>query len=95
MGDNCVRGVNSGEQKRITIVEEALNYSPLQCWDNSTQGLDSANALEFCRTWRTQADAIGSTACNPIYQAQDADDVNYPFSIAQVFDKVVALYEGR
>lgn len=77
VGDDFVRGVSGGERKRVTIAEAALSYSPLQCWDNSTRGLDSANALEFCRTLRTQADTMGCTSCVAIYQAsQDAYDVS-------------------
>ncbi|TDZ18681.1 ZEB2-regulated ABC transporter 1 [Colletotrichum orbiculare MAFF 240422] len=87
VGDDFVRGVSGGERKRVTIAEAALSYSPLQCWDNSTRGLDSANALEFCRTLRLQGDIMGCTSCVAIYQAsQDAYDV---------FDKVLVLYEGR
>ncbi|KAL6358887.1 hypothetical protein LRP88_09080 [Fusarium phalaenopsidis] len=87
VGDDFVRGVSGGERKRVTIAEAALSYSPLQCWDNSTRGLDSANALEFCRTLRTQADVIGCTSAVAIYQAsQDAYGV---------FDKVLVLYQGR
>ncbi|KAJ4152410.1 Multidrug resistance protein [Fusarium falciforme] len=87
VGNDFIRGVSGGERKRVTISEAALSHSPLQCWDNSTRGLDSANALEFCRTLRTQADVLGTTACVAIYQAsQDA---------YEVFDKVVVLYEGR
>ncbi|KAG7416060.1 ZEB2-regulated ABC transporter 1 [Fusarium oxysporum f. sp. rapae] len=87
VGDDFVRGVSGGERKRVTIAEAALSYSPLQCWDNSTRGLDSANALEFCRTLRTQADVMGCTSAVAIYQAsQDAYDV---------FDKVLVLYQGR
>jgi ABC-type multidrug transport system ATPase subunit len=69
VGNDFVRGVSGGERKRVTIAEAALSYSPLQCWDNSTRGLDSANALEFCRTLRTQADTMGCTSCVAIYQA--------------------------
>lgn len=80
VGDDFVRGVSGGERKRVTIAEAALSYSPLQCWDNSTRGLDSANALEFCRTLRTQADVMGCTSCVAIYQAsQDAYDVSSLF----------------
>jgi ATP-binding cassette subfamily G (WHITE) protein 2 (PDR) len=87
VGDDLVRGVSGGERKRVTIAEAALSYSPLQCWDNSTRGLDSANALEFCRTLRTQADTMGCTSCVAIYQAsQDAYNL---------FDKVIVLYDGR
>ncbi|KAM0083487.1 Multidrug resistance protein [Fusarium odoratissimum] len=62
VGDDFIRCVSGGERKRVTIAEAALSYSPLQCWDNSTRGLDSANALEFCRTLRVQADILGTTA---------------------------------
>ncbi|KAL5615982.1 hypothetical protein FOBRF1_004730 [Fusarium oxysporum] len=87
VGDDFIRGVSGGERKRVTIAEAALSYSPIQCWDNSTRGLDSANALEFCRTLRVQADILGTTACVALYQAsQDAYNV---------FDKVIVLYEGR
>ncbi|PHH91469.1 hypothetical protein CDD83_308 [Cordyceps sp. RAO-2017] len=87
VGDDFVRGVSGGERKRVTIAEAALSYSPLQCWDNSTRGLDSANAIEFCRTLRTQADVMGCTSFVAIYQApQDAYDL---------FDKVLLLYQGR
>ncbi|KAI5467615.1 ABC-2 type transporter-domain-containing protein [Mariannaea sp. PMI_226] len=87
VGDDFIRGVSGGERKRVTIAEAALSYSPLQCWDNSTRGLDSANALEFCRTLRTQADVMGCTSAVAIYQAsQDA---------YEVFDKVLLLYQGR
>lgn len=72
VGDDFVRGVSGGERKRVTIAEAALGYAPLQCWDNSTRGLDSANAIEFCRTLRTQADIMRHTACVAIYQAPQA-----------------------
>ena len=72
VGDDFVRGVSGGERKRVTIAEAALGYSPLQCWDNSTRGLDSANAIEFCRTLRTQADIMGCTSVVAIYQAPQA-----------------------
>ncbi|KAM0364299.1 hypothetical protein ACHAO7_011346 [Fusarium culmorum] len=87
VGNDFVRGVSGGERKRVTIAEAALGYSPLQCWDNSTRGLDSANAVEFCRVLRTQADVLGISSCVAIYQA--------PQSAYDLFDKVVVLYEGR
>lgn len=71
VGNDVVRGVSGGERKRVTIAEAALSYAPLQCWDNSTRGLDSANAVEFCRTLRTQSDVFGSTSCVAIYQAPE------------------------
>lgn len=87
VGNEYVRGVSGGERKRVTIAEAALSGSPLQCWDNSTRGLDSANAIEFCKTLRLQTELFGNTACVSIYQA--------PQSAYDLFDKAVVLYEGR
>jgi ATP-binding cassette subfamily G (WHITE) protein 2 (PDR) len=69
------------------VINRALGGSPLQCWDNSTRGLDSATALEFVRTLRLSTEMTGSTAVVAIYQASQ--------SIYDVFDKVAVLYEGR
>ncbi|KAH7390477.1 putative ABC multidrug transporter [Pyrenochaeta sp. MPI-SDFR-AT-0127] len=87
VGNDFVRGVSGGERKRVTIAEAALSYAPLQCWDNSTRGLDSANAVEFCRTLRTQCDIFGSVALVAIYQS--------PQAAYNLFDKVTVLYQGR
>jgi len=78
VGNDFVRGVSGGERKRVTIAEAALSQAPLQCWDNSTRGLDSANAIEFCKTLRMSTDILGATACVSIYQApQSAYDVGF------------------
>jgi ATP-binding cassette subfamily G (WHITE) protein 2 (PDR) len=87
VGNEYVRGVSGGERKRVTIAEAALSGAPLQCWDNSTRGLDSANAIEFCKTLRISTDILGATACVSIYQS--------PQSAFDCFDKVIVLYEGR
>lgn len=76
VGNDYVRGVSGGERKRVTIAEATLSAAPLQCWDNSTRGLDSANAIEFCKTLRMSTDLVESTAVVAIYQApQSAYDV--------------------
>ena len=87
VGNDFVRGVSGGERKRVTIAEAALSGAPLQCWDNSTRGLDSANAIEFCKTVRLSTELNGSVACVAIYQA--------PGAAYDVFDKALVLYEGR
>ncbi|KAL2859549.1 ABC drug exporter AbcA [Aspergillus pseudodeflectus] len=87
IGNDFVRGVSGGERKRVTIAEACLSMAPLQCWDNSTRGLDSANAIEFCKTLRMQADINNTTACVSLYQAPQAAYDN--------FDKVLVLYKGR
>ena len=87
VGNDFVRGVSGGERKRVSIAEAALSGAPLQCWDNSTRGLDSANAIEFCKTLRISTDLANASAAVAIYQA--------PESATQHFDKVLVLYEGR
>ncbi|KAF4968352.1 hypothetical protein FSARC_4298 [Fusarium sarcochroum] len=68
VGHDFIGGVSGGERKRVSIAEAVLSYSPWQCWDNSTRGLDSANAIEFCRTLRLQSDVFGRAALVAIYQ---------------------------
>jgi ABC-type multidrug transport system permease subunit/ABC-type multidrug transport system ATPase subunit len=87
VGNDYIRGVSGGERKRVSIAEASLSQAPLQCWDNSTRGLDSANAIEFCKTLRMQTDINETTACVAIYQA--------PQAAYDIFDKVLVLYEGR
>jgi ATP-binding cassette, subfamily G (WHITE), member 2, PDR len=77
VGSDIVPGVSGGERKRVSIAEATLSGSPLQCWDNSTRGLDSANALEFCKHLRISADMAGSTILVSLYQgSQEAYDVS-------------------
>lgn len=77
VGDDFVRGVSGGERKRVSIAEAALTGAKLQCWDNTTRGLDSGNAINFCRNLRLQADLIGVAAAVAIYQApQSAYEVS-------------------
>lgn len=87
VGNDFVRGVSGGERKRVSIAEACLNGSPLQAWDNSTRGLDSANAIEFCRTLRMSTELQNVTAGVAIYQA--------PQAAYDLFDKALVLYEGR
>jgi ATP-binding cassette subfamily G (WHITE) protein 2 (PDR) len=77
VGNDLVKGVSGGERKRVSLAEAALSGSCLQCWDNSTRGLDSANALEFCRTLKLSAQIAGAAVCVSLYQAsQDVYDVS-------------------
>lgn len=87
VGNEYIRGVSGGERKRISIAETTLTGSPLQCWDNSTRGLDSATALEFVKSLRLSTQYSGTTAIVAIYQAGQA--------IYDIFDKAIVLYEGR
>ncbi|KAK7466063.1 Multidrug resistance protein [Stygiomarasmius scandens] len=87
VGNDFIRGVSGGERKRVSIAEVVLSGSPLQCWDNSTRGLDSATALEFVKSLKLSSKYAGTTAVVAIYQASQ--------SIYDLFDKVTVLYEGR
>lgn len=79
VGNDYVRGVSGGERKRVSIAEVMLSQSSIQCWDNSTRGLDSATALEFARTLRLSSELMGTTAIVAMYQAsQPAYDVSIP-----------------
>lgn len=69
VGNDYIRGVSGGERKRVSIAEAVLNQSPIQCWDNSTRGLDSATALEFCRTLQLCAKYLKRTVCVTLYQS--------------------------
>lgn len=89
VGDDFVRGVSGGERKRVTIAEATLSNAPLQCWDNSTRGLDSANAIEFCKTLRIQGDVFGCTSCVAIYQAPQAAYEVRKHCAVQVFTMLI------
>lgn len=87
VGNDFVRGVSGGERKRVSIAESVVCGAPLQCWDNSTRGLDAANATEFIRSLRLSAEMMDASMFVSLYQAsQEAYDL---------FDKVCVLYEGR
>lgn len=79
VGDDFVRGVSGGERKRVSIAEVTLSQSGLQCWDNSTRGLDSATALGFIKILRLATELGGTAAVVAMYQAsQPAYDVSSP-----------------
>ncbi|KAF2475215.1 ABC drug exporter AbcA [Lindgomyces ingoldianus] len=87
MGNDMIRGVSGGEKKRASIAEAFMGGSQIQCWDNSTRGLDSSTASDFIAILRGLADELGSTILVSVYQASEA--------IYKTFDKVMLLYEGR
>ncbi|KAL8792682.1 MAG: hypothetical protein Q9195_004742 [Heterodermia aff. obscurata] len=87
IGNHVIRGISGGERKRASIAEILVGASRLQCWDNSTRGLDSANALRFVQTLRSSAREAGTVAVATLYQVSE--------DIYNCFDKVMILYEGR
>lgn len=87
VGNELIRGVSGGERKRVSIAETILCRCALQCWDNSTRGLDSSTALEWVKQIRVSTGYTGSCAIVSLYQASQA--------IYDHFDKAIVLYEGR
>ncbi|KZZ93758.1 multidrug resistance protein CDR1 [Moelleriella libera RCEF 2490] len=76
VGDDVILGVGGGERKKVSIAEAALTKARLRCRDNSSRGLDSANAVNFCQNLRRQADVLGTASAVTLYQApQSAHDL--------------------
>ncbi|GME84987.1 unnamed protein product [Ambrosiozyma monospora] len=68
VGDDFVRGVSGGERKRVSIAEVTLSGGKLECWDNSTRGLDSASAENFVKTLKMSSEVLDTTGVVSIYQ---------------------------
>ncbi|KAL3447762.1 ABC-2 type transporter-domain-containing protein [Aspergillus insuetus] len=86
VGNEFVRGVSGGERKRVSLAEVMAGQSPLQCWDQSTRGLDASSALDFAKNLRRAADEQRKTMIVTLYQAGNA--------IYDQFDKVLVLASG-
>ncbi|KAF2462559.1 uncharacterized protein BDR25DRAFT_274341 [Lindgomyces ingoldianus] len=86
VGNAMIRGLSGGEKRRTSIAEVFISQSQLQCWDNSTRGLDSSTALSLVRILRRSTTETQATVLMSIYQASN--------SIYECFDRVMVLYEG-
>lgn len=86
VGNEEIPVISGGERKRLSIAEALACSSSLQCWDNSTRGLDSANSRLFLRTIRDRCHRLGTTAIVSMYQTSDAD--------YELLDRVCVLYDG-
>ncbi|KAI0323043.1 ABC-2 type transporter-domain-containing protein [Amylostereum chailletii] len=87
VGDEFVRGVSGGERKRVSIAEMMATRARVQCWDNSTRGLDASTALDYTKGLRVMTDILGQTTFVTLYQAGEG--------IYELFDKVMVLDHGR
>jgi ATP-binding cassette subfamily G (WHITE) protein 2 (SNQ2) len=67
VGDEFVRGVSGGERKRVSIAEMMATRARVQCWDNSTRGLDASTALDFTKSLRVMTDVLGQTTFVSLY----------------------------
>ncbi|KAI0160533.1 ABC-2 type transporter-domain-containing protein [Xylariaceae sp. FL1272] len=87
IGNAITRGLSGGEKRRASLAEAYIGCAQLQCWDNSTRGLDSSTAQQFIGFLRQSADTHKSTVAMSIYQTSEKS--------YDEFDKVIVLYEGR
>ncbi|EEB92446.1 hypothetical protein MPER_09042, partial [Moniliophthora perniciosa FA553] len=85
VGDEFVRGVSGGERKRVSIAEMMATRARVQCWDNSTRGLDASTALDFVKCLRIMTDILGQTTFVTLYQAGEADVPHTPEALENAF----------
>jgi ATP-binding cassette subfamily G (WHITE) protein 2 (SNQ2) len=72
---------------RVSIAEVLAAGSSVQCFDNSTRGLDSSTALDFAKALRAFTDIGHKTTLATLYQAGE--------DLYRTFDKVIVLDHGR
>lgn len=87
VGNELIRGVSGGEKKRVSIAEALVTKASVQCWDNSTRGLDASTALEYVQSLRSLTNMAQVSTAVALYQAGE--------SLYDLFDKVVLIHEGR
>lgn len=102
VGGQYVAGVSGGERKRLVYHSQLLKHdfnsssvsiaevfaagATVQCFDNSTRGLDSSTALDFVEALRVLTDLGKKTTVATLYQAGE--------NIYNHFDKVCVLDHG-
>lgn len=85
IGDEVQRGISGGEKCRVNIAEALTGWSSLQCWDNSTRGMDSSTALIIMKVLRSFTTHQKATTIAILYQTSEP--------ILNLFDKILLLYE--
>jgi len=71
----------------VSIAEVLAAGSSVQCFDNSTRGLDSSTALDFVKALRQLTDVGKKTTLATLYQAGE--------NIYKYFDKVLLIDQGH
>lgn len=79
--------VTDAERRRVSICEALAGRTPLSCWDDCCQGLDSASALEMVRALRIATDLSDMTTIVKLSQGDEA--------LYGLFDKVCIVGGGR
>jgi ATP-binding cassette subfamily G (WHITE) protein 2 (SNQ2) len=87
VGNELIRGVSGGEKKRVSIAEAMITKASVQCWDNSTKGLDASTALEYVQSLRSLTNMAHISTSVALYQAGE--------SLYDLFDKVLLIHEGK
>lgn len=87
VGGQFFPGVSGGERKRVSIAEVLAAGSSVQCFDNSTRGLDSSTALDFVKALRRLTDIGQKTTLATLYQAGE--------NIYSYFDKILLIDRGQ
>jgi ATP-binding cassette subfamily G (WHITE) protein 2 (SNQ2) len=64
-----------------------VTKASVQCWDNSTRGLDASTALEYVQSLRSLTNMAQVSTAVALYQAGE--------SLYDLFDKVLLIHEGR
>jgi ABC-type multidrug transport system ATPase subunit len=87
VGGEIVRGVSGGEKKRVSIGEALVTKASVQCWDNSTKGLDASTASEYVQSLRSLTNMAHASTLVALYQASE--------NLYKQFDKVLLIEDGR
>lgn len=87
VGNNLIRGVSGGEKRRVSIAEALIAGASIQCWDNSTRGLDASTALQYIESLRCVTDMFDASNIVMLYQASE--------NLYQKFDKVLLIEGGK
>lgn len=87
VGNQFIRGVSGGERKRASIAEMMICGSSVNCWDNTTRGLDASTALDYAKSLRVLTNIYKTTTFVSLYQASE--------NIYAQFDKVLVIDGGR
>ncbi|RDW93714.1 putative ABC transporter [Aspergillus mulundensis] len=87
VGGEIVRGVSGGEKKRVSIGEALVTKASVQCWDNSTKGLDASTASEYVQSLRSLTNMAHASTLVALYQASE--------NLYKQFDKVLLIEDGK
>lgn len=86
VGDERVRGISGGEQRRVSIGVEVIHDPKVLILDEPTSGLDSNSALQIIDMVKNMAETRGRTVILSIHQPG--------FRILKLFNSILLLANG-